>query len=466
MIRALFTLVLSSAIFAQAEELTHKTLPNDNPEMTLSHFAFGSCWKSSHSQKHWQPILENKPQLWLWLGDNMYADTHDMAVMQKKYAELGATEGYRKLAASCPVLATWDDHDYGFNDAGSEYPERAESQQLFLKFFNERPDSPRRKREGIYTSYYFGQGDKRVQLILLDTRYFRSELARIEDKPPYRPMGRWKPDTSPEKTMLGEAQWQWLEKELQKPARIRLIGTSIQFAAHHTGYEAWCNFPHEQQRLVDMIVKHRAEGVVFLSGDIHGAELNVMDPKDCYSLVDFTSSSLNVPLGAARTRRRVGPGYGGANFAVVDIDWQVKNPTITLSIKDTKNQTRLQHRVHLSELTFAKENLIAHDPHENLAGKWETFYGPLTLTKHTNGEWSGLCADRKLTLKASNTGLIGTWQGEKRSGKVNFAFTRDGRFLRGAYSYEELPVQLEWSGWKADWESHFTRDDYGPKGKK
>ncbi|MBK1830462.1 alkaline phosphatase family protein [Verrucomicrobiaceae bacterium R5-34] len=443
-----------------AEELHHQTFPNDNPGITLSHFAFGSCWKSSHSQKHWQPIVSNKPQLWLWLGDNIYADTHDMGVMKKKYAELGATTGYRQLAASCPVLATWDDHDYGWNDAGSEYPERKESEQLFLEFFDERPDSPRRKREGVYTSYYFGEGDKRVQLILLDTRYFRSELKRIDGKPPYRPMGRWTPDESPEKTMLGDAQWKWLEGELQKPARIRLIGTSIQFAAHHTGYEAWNNLPREQQRLVDLIVKHRAEGVVFLSGDIHSAELNVMDPENCYSLVDFTSSSLNVPLGAARTRRRVGPGYGGANFAMVDIDWEAKDPTITLAIKDTNNETRLQHRVQLSELTFDKTNLIAHATYENLAGKWETFYGPLTLTKKSDGKWSGHCADRKLSLKESSYGLEGSWQGEKRSGKVRFELTRDGQFLRGSYSYEELPLQLEWSGWKMDWEKYFTRDDY------
>ena len=118
--------LLAFSASSDAEPVKHTTLPNDNPDMTLSHFAFGSCWKPTHSQKHWEPIIANKPQLWIRLGDNIYADTDDMAVMKMKYGQLGDTPGYRKLIDLCPVLATWDDHDFGKNDMGNDYPKRVE----------------------------------------------------------------------------------------------------------------------------------------------------------------------------------------------------------------------------------------------------------------------------------------------------------------------------------------------------
>ena len=455
-----------------AAPIQHSTLPNDNPDMTLSHFAFGSCCRQHNPQKHWAPIIENEPQLWLWLGDNIYGDTEDMTVLNKRYSLLGNTPGYQQLAARYPVLATWDDHDYGRNDAGNDYVKRVESQKVFLDFFNERADSPRRKRPGIYTSYYFGKGDQRVQLILLDTRYFRTPLKRIQGQPAYRRMGKWIPDPSPTATLLGDAQWQWLEEELRQPARLRIIGTSIQFAAPHNGHETWANIPREHQRMIELIKKTRAEGVVFLSGDIHSSELCINEPEDCYPLIDYTSSSLNAPLGAAATHRRTGPGFGGANFGIVDIDWSAADPTVSFSTKDTANRTRLHHSVPLSRLTFHETNLSCHTTPADFLGEWQTFYGPLTLTRLSAGQWEGKCADRTLKLAegpsgpSGMVGLVGTWQGEKQHGKVTFSLSRDGQFLHGAYSHENLPLQLDWAGWKAGWEKHFKRDDYHLRKKK
>lgn len=466
MTRQLSIAFFLSCLALQADELKHQTLPNNNPGMILSHFAFGSCWKSSRSQKHWQPIVANQPQFWLWLGDNIYGDTDDMEVLRKKYGKLGSTPGYQKLAASCPILAIWDDHDYGKNDAGNDYVQRAESQKVFLEFFNERPDSVRHKRQGVYTSYYFGPADKRVQLILLDTRYFRSPLKRIKGKPPYRRMGKWKPDNSPAATILGDTQWKWLEDELKKPARIRLIGTSIQFAAPHNGYETWLNMPLEYQRMIDLIKKTKAEGVVFLSGDIHSSELCIAEPEGCYPLIDFTSSSLNLPLGAASTHRRTGPAFGGANFGTVQIDWDAADPVISISTKDIRNATRLYHRVPLSNLTFAAKNLENHSKATDFEGEWQTFYGPITLKKNVGNQWQLTSEDRKAELMMIDKNLTGTWTGGKQHGKVTFSLNRDGKFLKGSYSYEDLPLQLDWAGWKADWEKHFKRDDYYLRKKK
>ena len=78
-----------------------------------------------------------QPELFLFLGDNIYADTENMDVMRAKYAKLAAMPGFKALRERCPILATWDDHDLGVNDGGSEYPRKEESQQVFLDFFGD-----------------------------------------------------------------------------------------------------------------------------------------------------------------------------------------------------------------------------------------------------------------------------------------------------------------------------------------
>lgn len=138
----------------------------------LTRIALGSCARQNLEQPIWDPIVAAKPDLFLFLGDNIYGDSKDIQVLRSKYAQLAAKPGYQRLKATCPILATWDDHDYGADDAGAEYPLKVESQKLFLDFFDEPVDSPRRQREGIYDAKVFGPSGQRVQILLLDTRDF------------------------------------------------------------------------------------------------------------------------------------------------------------------------------------------------------------------------------------------------------------------------------------------------------
>ena len=151
---------------------------------------------------------------------------------------------------------------------------------------------------------------------------------------------------------------------------------------------------------------------------------------------------------------------------MVEIDWNQPDPTIILSIKDIQNQTRLQHRIPVSRLSFKENNLIRKTTPGDFAGTWQTVFGPMTLTRSKDDRWTGTCADRTLTLLQDQSGLTGTWRGTNTNGKVIFQLSRDGKFLHGAYSDGELPLQLDWAGWKADWEKHFKRDDYHLRRKK
>ena len=97
----------------------------------LTRIHFGSCLKQSRPMPIFQTIVRDRPEVFLMIGDNIYADTEDMAVMRAKYAKLNADPGFSLLRASCPILATWDDHDYGRNDAGASYAKKQESQKIF-----------------------------------------------------------------------------------------------------------------------------------------------------------------------------------------------------------------------------------------------------------------------------------------------------------------------------------------------
>ncbi len=318
----------------------------------LQRIAFGSCAGQDQPQPIWEPIVGNKPDLFLFVGDNIYGDTEDMQVMRDKYARLGAQPGYKKLTATCPVLATWDDHDYGVNDGGAEYPKRRESQQVFLDFFGEPKNSPRRSREGVYDARVYGPPGKQVQIILLDTRYHRGPLKRRE--PENRALGPYVPNPDPAVTVLGDAQWRWLEAQLRVPAEVRIIASSIQVVPEDHGWEKWMNFPHERERLFNLIRGTKAAGVLFISGDRHLAELSMMDGGVGYPLYDLTSSALNRSAQRWRpyetNRHRVGTMNWGDNFGLISIDWERQDPQISLQIRDVDGDITLQRKIYLSTL--------------------------------------------------------------------------------------------------------------------
>jgi len=316
----------------------------------LTRIVFGSCIKQDQPMTIFQVIEGWKPDLNILLGDNIYADTVDMDVMREKYSLLKNNADFAKFARSAPLLVTWDDHDFGQNDAGASYPQRKESEEIFLDIWGVPADSPVRTRPGIYDSKVYGPVGKRVQVILLDTRYFRGPLKSGEKRTggPYYPTD----DTSI--TMLGEPQWNWLEKQLQTPAELRILGSSIQCIAESAGQETWSNLPHERERLFKLLKKTSANGVVIVSGDRHWAELSTVDAGLSYPLYDITSSSFN-QLHARGTptqnKYRASPKtYHRENFGGIVIDWTQTDPGISLQILGIDGKVHLEKNLQLSDL--------------------------------------------------------------------------------------------------------------------
>lgn len=316
---------------------------------TISRIGFGSCISQNDSQLIWYKVIEQKPELFVLLGDNVYGDTEDMALLQSKYKQFGSKPGFIELKKKTPVIATWDDHDYGKNDAGKEYPMKEESKKIFLDFFDEPSVSERREHKGIYTSYMFGEAGKRLQVIVLDCRTFRDKLVRVRAdlkcKGPYIKL------KSKTKTFLGLKQWNWLEEELKKPADLRLIATSTQFLVDFNGWEAWVNMPGERERLMDLIEKTKAGGAFFISGDLHYSELSKVQRPNGYALYDLTSSGMTHGHSCdGGNINRVGKPYMLPNFGLLTIDWEKRNMLMEIKGKDGKSA--ITHTVQFSEINF------------------------------------------------------------------------------------------------------------------
>lgn len=311
---------------------------------------FGSCIKQDRPMPIFESILARRPDLFLFLGDNIYADTTDMDEMRAKYDKLGADPGFAELVRTVPTLAIWDDHDYGANDAGAEYPKREESQKIFVDFWGDPEDSPRRSRPGIYDAKMFGPEGRRVQVILLDVRYFRGPLKTG----PRRVGGPYLPSDDPDVTLLGEDQWAWLEEQLRQPAEVRIIASGIQVVAEDAGQETWSNLPHERRRLFDLIAETGAGGVIILSGDRHWAEISVEKDAAPYPIYDITSSSLNQehPRGTPTDNRyrAVPQTYHRENFGEIAIDWDQPDPRIAVGILDIEGVPRFEKSLRLSDL--------------------------------------------------------------------------------------------------------------------
>jgi alkaline phosphatase D len=331
---------------------------NDGLELnSISRIGFGSCANQNAPYPVLEKIREHQPDVFCWLGDNIYGDSPSMKVLREKYTLLGCHEEFRVLNEQTYFLAVWDDHDYGKNDGGRYYVSKNRSKEVFLDFWNEPKHSERRSHKGIYHAKTVGPQGQRVQFIMLDTRTFRDPLRLNVAGHVFGIKRKWKNDYIPIRrrsaTFLGKKQWQWLEETLKEPADIRIVMTSSQFGISYNGYEAWANMPREREKFIDLIKKTQANGIVFISGDVHWAEISKIGVPDGYPLYDVTSSGITQEWSHIEPNdNRLGEAFAPNNAGMIEIDWDPKDPVIQFKIIDVSGAEVLSHQVRLSELQF------------------------------------------------------------------------------------------------------------------
>ena len=310
----------------------------------LTRIAFGSCQNENRSMAYWDVIAAQKPQAFLLIGDNVYGDTGsqwsaDMPTLTASYRKLSTRQEWDRFRRSVPMMTTWDDHDFGANDAGGSFAFKEYAETVYESYWG--ASDAVKSRPGVYESRIIGPEGKRVQFILLDTRYFRSDLVRMPYRDPGPTLGWYLPNEDRNATLLGEAQWQWLAGELSKPADVRILVSSTQVITNAHNFEGWTNFPREREKLYRLLSEKGVNNALVLSGDRHSAGFYKTELKGLSKpLWDFTSSSLNMSFGKGDSRdrepdpARTGGFWSIPNFGQIDIDWDAKTVKISLRKDD------------------------------------------------------------------------------------------------------------------------------------
>ncbi len=299
--------------------------------------AFGSCDDEDEPQEMWKEVIAQKPTVWIWGGDNVYADTHDMNVLKAKYDKQKSNPDYQKLMRMCAITGTWDDHDYGENDGGKLYSKKNESKKYLLDFLGIAEPSPVWEHDGVYNALTVGIGKQKVKIINLDTRSFRDTIIKVTyiDSLSKKKMTHYEPNTMGD--VLGEAQWQWLADELNNTGvELFIINSSIQVIAAEHRFEKWANFPAARKRLLDLIAASKKK-VVIVSGDRHIAEFSKIDlPGVKYPLIDFTSSGITHTWSepwVEINKHRIGDLVIQKTYGLIKINWADKEPKVTMQVR-------------------------------------------------------------------------------------------------------------------------------------
>lgn len=328
-------------------------------DKTLTRILLASCNDEEKESPALAQLAEEDADLFLMIGDNVYGDRDgrdyvnnqpELEELRESFAEFAERAEFQTVRAKFPMMVAWDDHDYGANDGGKNFAFR-EFAELIHETFWGLGDDDVGQWPGTYYARTFGTDGKRVQVIVLDTRFFRSDLTPTDE---YNAAGKERYMPAPEgsyQDMLGSAQWTWLENRLQDEADLRLVVSSIQVMPTVHGWESWDKLPAERERLFDLVNSTEANGVVFLTGDRHTGFIYEEPGVLPYEANELTSSSLNVSFATESPEmdsRQVGAAFPPENYGVIEIDWDAA--TLNLLLKDNQGVTVRENEIAFSDI--------------------------------------------------------------------------------------------------------------------
>ena len=220
-------------------------------------------------------INDQKPNMMLWLGDNVYlreADWHSRTGIMKRYSHTRAVSELQPLLAGAHHYAIWDDHDYGPNDADASYVHKETTLEAFELFWGN-PTFGFKNLPGITTQFPYYDLD----FFLLDNRYHRSP----------------KDLKSEDKVVLGQDQCEWLISALKASrSSFKMVCIGGQVLSTVAEHENFARYPKEREWLLRRIDEEGIKGVIFLTGDRHFGELSRFEGKNGTIMYDVTVSPL------------------------------------------------------------------------------------------------------------------------------------------------------------------------------
>jgi alkaline phosphatase D len=301
----------------------------------LKRFSFGSCNNQTDSQPLWEDLINQRPDLWIWAGDSVYADWMSGYSIENAYAFQNKNPHYSLFKKQTPIIGTWDDHDYAYDNADGSFSGKVQSQKRFLDFINIPEDSSLRAQEGVYNFHSFGPLEREIKIILLDNRYFKN--------------------LDPDYPMLGKVQWEWLEGVLtQSSAKIHFIVTGLPVTSPLIPYtEEWAE-TSELRHMLELLKRTQAQGVVFLTGDKHFSSIYRR-----WGHLEFMSSGMTHLVDRNAwfyLGKKFPKTFFGLSYGQIDIKWKDETPVLRMSMRSTSGKD-----IHDSSYIL----------HKN---KWETLY--------------------------------------------------------------------------------------------
>lgn len=290
--------------------------------------AFGSCveFMRYREQPVWNAILRSNPDLFFWLGDNIYGDTLEPETLFEEYMRQREVASYQHLLHRVPQLAIWDDHDYGLNNHNRNNPIKEGALEMFKAVWAN-PSYGLPETPGVFFHYNYGG----VDFFFLDNRYYAD--------PQTDPDG-------PNRTLLGERQLAWLKAGLlnsKAPFKVLISGSGWSIAKG-PGLDSFANRLHERNALFQFITDNAIEGVLLVSGDTHLGELNCIpwSERGGYDLYEFVSSALAAPIylryALDEAEIRIRPPHIAINYGVLDFDLTQNPATVRFVIKNEQGR--------------------------------------------------------------------------------------------------------------------------------
>jgi len=271
---------------------TFATFPQQSQPGEFS-FVFSACMRDKYEpHRVFEAISDQSPTFVALLGDQIYADFDGdintgpaasvLPGLRAKY-DRNFDEYFQTMSSQTPIVAIWDDHDYGQDNSDGAYRYKAEARKVFKETF---PIYPFLVEDGgLY--YQFTVAD--VDIFVLDTRWYRSPMQDSDDEG---------------KTMLGEEQLEWLLKALkQSTAPFKMIFSTVSLndyggdrSSGRRGFDSWMGYKFERNRILSFIEENQIQGVLVFSGDQHYPSAHILNWKAPLNSFSETDTSIAYSL--------------------------------------------------------------------------------------------------------------------------------------------------------------------------
>jgi alkaline phosphatase D len=231
------------------------------------------------SERIWDIISSHRPSAFLFMGDNVYINMPEQpnGVHYYTYYRRQSRPEFRRLVASTPSYAIWDDHDASTDDVWmGPYKDKPAWKLPLFEVFRQNWNNPG-YGDPEWPGCWFDFSVADVDFFMLDGRFYRTN--------PYL--------ENP--TMLGPVQKKWLLEQLkQSQAKIKVIASPVPWSLASKGEarDTWNGFKEERKEIFDFIAANKISGVILLSADRHRSDAWKIEHPGLYPLYEFTSSRL------------------------------------------------------------------------------------------------------------------------------------------------------------------------------